>query len=156
MSCVSIIRSTNEKKQVLLFSFQTSVPLLGRFPNNPSWLMGTRGGAALHGRSPPRLRVHRTECGSARQDGFRSSGRVFHQAGRLCLPLPRQNPSRPPRAERIPHFVFMKRSRAIIFPPRRNILTSRKCCKVMKQLCRFGVKSRHAVGSRLRNVTFGK
>lgn len=119
--------------------------------------MGTRGGAALHGRSPPRLCPRwEKKYGSGWGNGFCSSNRVFHQRGGFVPRLPRQNPSRPPRAERIPRFVFMKRLLRDIFPGCGNILASRKCCKAMKQLCRLDVKSRHAVGSGLRNVTFLK
>lgn len=94
--------------------------------------------------------------GSGWGDGFCSSYRVFHQRGGFVPRQPRQNPSRPPRAERIPRFVFMKRLLRDIFPECRNILASRKCCKAMEQLCRLDVKSCHAVWSGLRNVTFLK
>lgn len=44
--------------------------------------MGTRGGGALRGRSPPRLCERRgKKCGSGWGDGFCSSHRVFHQRG---------------------------------------------------------------------------
>lgn len=103
--------------------------------------MGTRGGAALHGRSPPRLCERREKkCGSGWGDGFCSSHRVFHQRGGFVPRLPRQNPSRPPRADRIPRFVFMKRLLRDIFPERGNILAKSQVLQSHEAIMSFGCK----------------
>lgn len=74
------------------------------------------------------------ETDSARPTACSISGEA------LSPRLPRQNPSRPPRADRIPRFVFMKRLLRDIFPERRNILAKSQVLQSHEAIMSFGCK----------------